>query len=67
MKKIIKKIEIEIEKLREIVQNREDKVDDMSAQWQESEKCDEWLDITAEIEEQVDQLELAADELKNLI
>jgi hypothetical protein len=67
MKKIIKTIEIEIEKLRDIIQTREDKVDDMSERWQESEKCDDWLDKTMDIEEQVNELELVIDNLKDLI
>ena len=67
MKKIIKKIEIEIKKLKKHIQIREDKVDTMSEKWQESEKCDDWLDTTMEIEEEVNQLELVIDNLKNLI
>ena len=57
MKTIIKNLEKQLEKLRELIQAREDKVDDMSEKWQESEKCDEWMDKTQEFEEQADELD----------
>jgi len=66
MEKIIKKIEIEIENLRIKIQKRHDKVYDMSDKWQESEKCEEWIDKTEEIEECLDQLVLVIDDLNEL-
>ena len=66
MKKIIKTIEIEIEKLRDIIQTRDEKVEEMSERWQESEKCDEWIYTTVEIEECLYQLVTVIDDLKNL-
>ena len=66
MKKIIKTIEIEIEKLRNHIQTREDKIDDMSERWQESQKCGDWIDKIIDIEEQLNELEQVIDNLKNL-
>jgi len=57
MKNIIKSLEKQLEKLREIIQDREDKIDNMSEKWQESEKCEEWEDKTRDIEEQADELD----------
>tara|TARA_R110002167_G_scaffold81296_5_gene222701 strand:- start:1683 stop:1886 length:204 start_codon:yes stop_codon:yes gene_type:complete len=67
MKKIIKNLEKELERLRELVQAREDKVDTMSERWQESEKCEEWEDKTMDIDGQADELENIIDSLKELI
>jgi hypothetical protein len=66
MKKIIKNLENQLEKLRELIQAREDKVDDMSEKWQESEKCEEWMDKTQEIEEQADELDNVISNLQEL-
>ena len=52
--------------MKELIQSREDKVDDMSEKWQESEKCEEWQDKTMEIEEQSNELECLIDNLKEL-
>jgi flagellar biosynthesis chaperone FliJ len=67
MKTIIKNLEKQLEKLRELIQAREDKVDDMSEKWQESEKCEEWMDKTQEFEEQADELDNVISNLKELI
>ena len=67
MKKIIKNLEKELEKLRKFIQGREDKVDDMSEKWQESGKCEEWMDKTQEFEEQADELEGLIHALTELI
>jgi predicted nuclease with TOPRIM domain len=67
MKKIITRLESQLEALRDLIQKREDKVYDMSARWQESEKCEEWEDKTQEIEAQADVLDYAIDELKELL
>jgi len=67
MKKIIKNLEKQLEKLRELIQAREDKVDDMSEKWQESEKCEEWMDKTQEFEEQADELDNVIAQLNDLV
>jgi len=67
MKTIIKNLEKQLEKLRELIQAREDKVDDMSEKWQESEKCEEWMDKTQEFEEQADELDNVISNLKELL
>lgn len=67
MKKIIKNLEKELERLRGVVQAREDKVDTMSERWQESEKCEEWEDKTMDIDAQADELENIIDSLKELL
>lgn len=46
MKTIIKNLEKQLEKLRELIQQREDHVSDKSEKWQESEKCVEYEDKT---------------------
>ncbi len=66
MKTIIKNLEKQLEKLRELIQAREDKVDDMSEKWQESEKCEEWMDKTQEFEEQADELDNVISNLREL-
>lgn len=66
MKKIIGNLEKELQNLRELIQVREDKVDDMSEKWQESEKCEEWMDKTQDIEEQADELDSVIDALSEL-
>ena len=67
MKTIIKNLEKQLEKLREFIQAREDKVDDMSEKWQESEICEEWMNNTQEIEEQADELEDVISRLQDLL
>tara|TARA_R110001606_G_scaffold394775_1_gene565997 strand:+ start:147 stop:350 length:204 start_codon:yes stop_codon:yes gene_type:complete len=67
MKTIIKNLEKQLEKLRELIQAREDKVDDMSEKWQESEKCEEWMDKTQEFEEQADELDNVISNLQELL
>lgn len=67
MKKIIKSLEKQLEALRELIQKREDKVDDMSEAWQESEKCVDWEDKTQDIELSADELDTLINELKELI
>jgi len=67
MKMIINNLEKQLEKLRELVQEREDKIDDMSEKWQESEKCEEWEDKTQDIEEQADELDNVISNLKELL
>ena len=67
MKMIIKNLENQLEKLRELIQAREDKVDEMSEKWQESEKCEEWMDKTQEFEEQADELDNVIYNLKKLL
>lgn len=66
MKKIIKNLEKEYEKLTELIQQREDKVDEMSEKWQESEKCEEWIDKTCEIEAVAGELYCVIFDLKEL-
>lgn len=66
MKKIIENLEKQLEQLRELIQKREDKVDDMSEKWQESERCEEWMDKTIEIESQADELDSLIDSFKEL-
>lgn len=67
MKTIIKNLEKQLEKLRELIQAREDKVDDMSEKWQESEKCEEWMDKTQEIEGGADELDIIITDLQELL
>ena len=67
MKTIIKNLEKQLKKLRELIQAREDKVDDMSERWQESEKCEEWMDKTQELEEQADELDNVISNLQKLL
>jgi len=67
MKNIIKNLEKELGKLRDLIQSREDKVDGMSEKWQESEKCEEWMDKTEEFEEHADELHELIYSLKELL
>jgi flagellar biosynthesis chaperone FliJ len=67
MKQIIKNLEKQLEKLREFIQEREDKVDGMSEKWQESEKCEEFMDKTMEIEEQANELDTVICNLQELL
>jgi len=67
LKKIIENLENELEQLLDLIQSREYKVDDISTKWQESEKCEEWMDKTMEIEEQADELYIIIDNLKELV
>ena len=64
--KIIENLEIQLEELKELIQTREGKIDNMSEKWQESEKCEEWEDKTQEIEEQAEQLENVICELQEI-
>jgi len=66
MKTIIKNLEKQLEKLREHIQNREDKFDDRSEKWQESEKGEFFQDQTMEIESKADELDCLIDDLKEL-
>ena len=67
MKTIIKNLKNQLNKLEELIQTREDKIDDMSEKWQESEKCEEWMDKTSDIQEQVNELDTIIDNLKELL
>ena len=67
MKAIINKLEKQLKSLRDLVQAREDKVDGMSTSWQESEKCEEYMDKTQDIEEQADELDALIYNLKELL
>jgi|TARA_R110000851_G_scaffold281736_1_gene435211 hypothetical protein len=67
MKKIIKNLEKQLEKLRELIQAREDKVYGMSEKWQESEKCEEWEDKTQEFDGQADELDDLISNLQELL
>lgn len=67
MKDIIKSLEKQLVKLRGVIQNREDYVNDRSEKWQESEKCEEYEDKTQDIEYQAGELDTVIDELKELI
>ena len=64
--KIIENLEIQLEELKELIQTREGKIDNMSEKWQESDKCEEWEDKTQEIEEQAEQLENVICELQEI-
>jgi cell fate (sporulation/competence/biofilm development) regulator YlbF (YheA/YmcA/DUF963 family) len=66
MKKIIRNLEFELDGLRELIQTREDKVDSMSEKWQESEKCEEFMDKTQDIESTADELEGIISSLQDL-
>lgn len=66
LEKIIKQLEKQEEALRTLVQKREDYVDDRTEAWQESEKCEEYMDRTQELEAQADDLDVLIDELKEL-
>ena len=39
----------------------------MSEKWQDSEKCEEWMDKTMEIDEQANELDSIIDKLKELL
>lgn len=67
MKTIIKNLNKQLEALKNLIQSREDKIDGMSEEWQESEKCEEWEDKTAEIQEQADALEEVISELEEAL
>jgi len=66
MKTIIKNLELELSKLTDLIQDRGERVYNMSAKWQESQKCEEWEDKTEEIEEQGVQLQELISNLKEL-
>tara|TARA_R110000796_G_scaffold122239_2_gene236619 strand:- start:473 stop:676 length:204 start_codon:yes stop_codon:yes gene_type:complete len=66
MKTIILNLSIELQKLRDFIQEREDKVDAMSEKWQESEICEEWMNNTQEIEEQAEELDSVICNLQDL-
>lgn len=67
MKTIVKNLQKQLERLRELIQAREDKVDSMSEKWQNSEKCEEWMDKTQEFEEQADELESVITNIQQLL
>ncbi len=67
MKKIIQNIEKQLEALRELIQVRQDYADGKSEKWQESEKGEDYMDTTLNIECQADELENIIDELKDFI
>lgn len=67
MKQIIKELENQLKKLRDIIEQRADKVYDMSEKWQASDACDEFMDKTMDIESQADELDSIIDQLKELI
>jgi hypothetical protein len=66
MKKIIKNLEIQEQLLRDLLQAREDKVNDASERWQGSEACEFWEEKTEDIETQVESLFEVIEELKTL-
>lgn len=66
MKIIIKNLSIQLKNLRDKVQEREDYVDNRSAKWQESDKCETYQDVTLEIDERADDLDLLIDQLKDI-
>lgn len=67
MKTIIKNLQKQLEKLRELIQAREDKVDGMSERWQESEKCEEYMDKTSDIEDKANDLYNVIDDLTQIL
>jgi len=66
MKIIICQLVKQHNQLLELIQNREDKVRDMSWRWQESQKCEDWWDKTEDIQEQANELDTIIDKLKDL-
>ena len=66
MKAIIKNLKKQLEKLRELIQAREDKVDDMTIKWQELDVIEEWIDKTQDFEEQADELDTIINNLITL-
>ena len=66
MNQIIKNLEKQLELMNDFVQLREDKIDTMSEKWQESEKCEEFQDLTQEYEEQANELYIIIDNLKGI-
>jgi hypothetical protein len=66
MKKIIKALEKQHIDLEELIQKREDKVNDASERWQESEACEDWEFKTEEIQNQCDELFNIIEELTSL-
>ncbi len=66
MKKIIKKLEKQLQKLRDLIQKREDYVGERSEKWQESKKCKKWVDKTIDIESRADELDTLIEEFKEL-
>lgn len=66
MKKIIESLEKQRSKLEEIVQKREDYVDERSEKWQESEACEEYIYKTEDIEGSIEDLDHVIDNLKEL-
>lgn len=70
--KTLKRVQASMTKCQEIlgllIQDREEYVDDRSEQWQESEKCDDYIYMTSEIETLMNDiyaLEFSIDELIN--
>lgn len=66
MKKIIQQLEKQKTALENLVQKREDYVDDRSEKWQESEACEQYMDKTDDIESKIHDLDVFIDELKEL-
>jgi len=64
---IIKSLQTQEAKIWKIIDHRNNYVADRSEAWQESDKCDEYEDITAEIESAVNELEYAIDALEELL
>lgn len=67
MKKIIAQLEKQLTNLEELIQKREDYVDERSEKWQESEACEEYMDKTQDIDIQVAELYTVIDELKEFL
>lgn len=53
--------------LDELISHREYYVQDRSWQWQESEKCDDYMLLTEEVEDLRQQADFMADQLETLI
>lgn len=66
MKTIITALEKQLEKLLAIVEKRENRVNDASEKWQESETCDDFVCTTEEIEDKANDLLCLIDELKEI-
>jgi len=67
MKTIIKNLEKQLENLRELVQKRDDTANERSEKWYDSEKGEEYMDKTQEIEDQAYELDNLIDNLKELV
>lgn len=67
LKKIMNALEAESDKLRELIQKREDKVNDASEKWQESEKGEFYISETEVIEMTSDDLVDVIDALRSIV